>query len=78
LLRDDSLYTHIVQMAQSGDSLMKLLSSGNGLAGRLLNDPTLYDKLNKLTTDLGAILEDVRKDPRKYTKGVVCVFRCKN
>jgi phospholipid/cholesterol/gamma-HCH transport system substrate-binding protein len=77
LMRDDTLYTHIVSMAMAGDSLMKSLSSGQGLAGRLLNDPTLYDKLNKLTTDLNAVLEDVRKDPRKYTKGLVCVFRCK-
>ena len=77
LMRDDTLYTHIVSMAMAGDSLMKSLSSGQGLAGRLLNDPTLYDRLNKLTTDLNAVLEDVRKDPRKYTKGLVCVFRCK-
>lgn len=77
LLRDDTLYTHIVSMAMAGDSLMKSLSNGNGLAARLLNDPTLYDRLNKLTTDLNAILEDVQKDPRKYTKGIICVFRCK-
>jgi phospholipid/cholesterol/gamma-HCH transport system substrate-binding protein len=77
LMRDDTLYTHIVSMAMAGDSLMKTLSNGQGLAGRLLNDPTLYDKLNKLTTDLNAILEDIQKDPRKYTKGVICVFRCK-
>lgn len=76
LLRDDTLYTHMVSMATAGDSLMKTLAGGQGLAGRLLNDPTLYDKLNKLTTDLGAILDDVRKDPRRYTKGLICVFRC--
>jgi phospholipid/cholesterol/gamma-HCH transport system substrate-binding protein len=77
LLRDDTLYTHIVGMAIAGDSLMKTLSNGQGFAGRLLNDPALYDRINKLTTDLGAILEDVRKDPRRYTRGVICVFRCK-
>jgi len=77
LLRDDSLYTHLVGMAQAGDSLAHALSSGNGLAGRLLNDTTLYDRLNKLTADLGAILEDVRKDPHRYLHGVVCVLKCK-
>jgi phospholipid/cholesterol/gamma-HCH transport system substrate-binding protein len=77
LLRDDTLYTHIVGMAIAGDSLMKTLSNGQGFAGRLLNDPALYDRINKLTTDLGAILEDVRKDPGRYTRGVICVFRCK-
>ena len=77
LLRDDTLYTHVVNMARTADSLMKALSKGDGIASRLLNDPTLYDKLNKLTTDLGAILEDVKKDPKRYTRGVICVFRCK-
>ena len=77
LLRDDTLYTHIVNMAVAGDSLMKALSSGKGIAARLLNDPTLYDQLNKLTADLNAILDDVKNDPHKYLKGVVCVFRCK-
>lgn len=76
LLSDDTLYTHMVSMAAAGDSLMRTLSGGQGLAGRLLNDPQLYDKLNKLTTDLGAILDDVRKDPRRFTRGLICVFRC--
>lgn len=77
LLRDDTLYTHIVNMARAADSLMKNLSSGQGPLPRLLNDPTMYDRLNKLTVDLNAMLEDVQKDPHKYFKGVVCVFRCK-
>jgi phospholipid/cholesterol/gamma-HCH transport system substrate-binding protein len=76
LLRDDTLYTHIVNMAAAGDSVMKLLSNGNGLAGRMMTDPALYDRLNKLTTDLSAILEDVRKDPKRYTRGMICVFNC--
>src|SRR5262249_43564236 len=76
LLSDDTLYTHMVSMAAAGDSLMRTLSGGQGLAGRLLNDPQLYDKLNKLTTDLGSILDDVRKDPRRFTRGLICVFRC--
>jgi phospholipid/cholesterol/gamma-HCH transport system substrate-binding protein len=77
LLHDDSLYTHLVGMARAGDSLVHAMSNGNGLAGRLLNDPELYDRVNKLTTDLGTLLADVQKNPREYFKGLVCVFRCK-
>jgi len=61
-------------MAQAGDSLMKVLTNGQGPLSRFMSDPTLYDRLNKLTTDLGAILDDVRKDPRRYTKGMICVL----
>jgi phospholipid/cholesterol/gamma-HCH transport system substrate-binding protein len=79
LLRDTTLYSNLVGITQGGDSLMTLLTQGDGLANKLLTDQTLYDQLNKLVTDLGAILADVRQDPAPYTKGLVnvCVFGCK-
>lgn len=79
LLRDTTLYANLVGITQGGDSLMTLLTQGDGLANKLLTDQTLYDQLNKLVTDLSAILADVRQDPAPYTKGLVnvCVFGCK-
>ena len=67
LLRDDTLYTHLVNMAVAGDSLMKLLSSGQGLAGRLLNDPTLYDQAQQAD-------DRSRRDPRRRSQGPAPVF----
>jgi len=63
-----------VNVASGADSLMKHLNSGQGTAGKLLTDQQLYDQLNKAVTDLNAILADVRRDPRKYTKGLIRVF----
>ena len=74
LLRDDSLYTRLVSVAAGADSLVKLTTTGNGLASKLLNDQEVYDKLNKTLTDLNEILADVRRNPGKYTKGLVKVF----
>lgn len=74
MLRDTTLYSNLVGITRGADSLMKALSSGRGTAGRLLTDQTLYDQLNKLVTDLSAILADVRKDPSRYMKGLVKVF----
>jgi phospholipid/cholesterol/gamma-HCH transport system substrate-binding protein len=74
LLRDDSLYLRLVDMARAGDSLAKMMSDPNGNIGRLLTDQTLYDRINKLTTDLGSILDDVRKNPQKYMRGAICVL----
>jgi len=76
LLRDTTLYTNLVGIAQGADSLMKMLSNQDGFVGKLLTDQTLYDQLNKLTSDLGAVLSDVRRDPRRYTKGMICVLKC--
>jgi phospholipid/cholesterol/gamma-HCH transport system substrate-binding protein len=74
MLRDTTLYTNLVGITKGADSLMKSLSGGQGTAGKLLTDQTLYDQLNKLVTDLSAIISDVRKDPSKYTKGLIKVF----
>lgn len=74
LLRDTTLYSNMVGITHGADSLMKALTGGQGTASRLLTDQTLYDQLNKLVTDLSAILADVRRDPSRYTKGMVKVF----
>ena len=74
LLRDTTLYSNMVGITHGADSLMKALTGGQGTASRLLTDQTLYDQLNKLVTDLSAILEDVRRDPGRYTKGLIKVF----
>lgn len=74
LLRDDSLYSNLVGITTGADSLMRTITQGNGFANKLLTDQLLYDRLNKAITDLSAILEDVRRNPGRYTKGMIKVF----
>jgi phospholipid/cholesterol/gamma-HCH transport system substrate-binding protein len=74
MLRDTTLYRNMVGITRGADSLMRSLTNGQGTASRLLTDQTLYDQLNKLVTDLSAVLADVRRDPGRYTKGMVKVF----
>ena len=74
LLRDSTLYRNLVGITKGADSLMKSIAGGQGTAGKLLTDQTLYDQLNKLVTDLSAVLADVRTDPSRYMKGVIKVF----
>jgi phospholipid/cholesterol/gamma-HCH transport system substrate-binding protein len=71
MMRDSTLYTNLVGMTQRADSLMKMLTSGNGFASKMLTDQSLYEQLQKLVTDLNAILADVRRDPGRYTKGMI-------
>lgn len=74
LLRDDTLYTRMVNVVGEADSLLTLIHSGNGMAGRLLTDPELYDKVNKTVTDLNAVLEELRRDPSRYLRGLIKIF----
>ena len=71
LIRDTTLYASMTNVAQSADSAMRMLTNPNGTFGRVLTDHQLYDQLNKLSTDLNAILADVRRDPQRYTKGLI-------
>jgi len=74
LMRDDTLYTRTVGVVAGMDSLLQMTRTGNGVVPRLLNDQELYDRLNKTLTDLNAVLEDVRRNPERYFKGLVKVF----
>ena len=74
LLRDDSLYVHLVGVVASADSLTKMMAGGQGTIQKLFTDPEMYDRLLKTVTELNAILVDVRRDPRRYTKGMIKVF----
>jgi phospholipid/cholesterol/gamma-HCH transport system substrate-binding protein len=71
MLRDTTLYRNLVGITHGADSLMRSLAAGKGTAGKLLTDQALYDQLFKLVVDLSAILADVRKEPGRYTKGMV-------
>lgn len=74
LMRDDTLYVRMVSMTNRADSLLTMLTTGEGFAARMLHDQDLYDQFLKSVTDLNAILEDVRRDPSRYMRGVIKVF----
>jgi phospholipid/cholesterol/gamma-HCH transport system substrate-binding protein len=71
MMRDTVLYANLLNMSRGADSLMRMITKGNGFASKMLTDQTLYDQLNKLVTDLNAVLADVRRDPARYMKGAI-------
>jgi len=74
LLRDDTLYVHLVSVVAKADSLVSGMAGGNGTMQKLFTDQQLYDQLLKTVTELNRVLVDVRRDPQRYTKGMVKVF----
>ena len=74
LLRDDTLYVHLVNVVSKADSLVSGMSSGTGTMHKLFTDQQLYDELVKTVTELNKVLVDVRRDPRRYTPGMIKVF----
>jgi phospholipid/cholesterol/gamma-HCH transport system substrate-binding protein len=73
LLRDDTLYIHLNSVVSRADSLVSSMSSGNGTIKKLFTDQQLYDQLVKTVTELNNVLVEVRRDPRRYTPGMIQV-----
>ena len=71
LLHDDTLYVHLVSVVSRADSLMNTLASGKGTMQKLFTDQQLYDQLVKTVTELNNVLVEVRRDPRRYTPGLI-------
>ncbi len=74
LLHDDELYSRLVSTVAGMDTLVTSMSRGNGTVKHLLTDEELYAQLLKSVTNLNEVLVDVRKDPRRYTRGLIRVF----
>jgi phospholipid/cholesterol/gamma-HCH transport system substrate-binding protein len=74
LLHDDELYTRLVSTVAGMDTLVTSMSHGNGTVKHLLTDEELYTQLLKSVTNLNEVLTDVRRDPRRYTRGLIRVF----
>ncbi|HMH85572.1 MAG TPA: MlaD family protein [Gemmatimonadaceae bacterium] len=73
LLRDDTLYVHLNSVVARADSLVSTMASGKGTVSKLFNDQQLYDQLVKTVTELNNVLIEVRRDPRRYTPGMIQV-----
>lgn len=53
---------------QSFDSILTHLQKGEGTAGKLLTNDSLYFELNRSAEQLHLLLEDIRKNPKKYVR----------
>lgn len=53
---------------QSLDGILSNLKKGEGSAGKLLTNDSLYIELNRSAEQLNLLLEDIRNNPKKYVK----------
>lgn len=42
------------------------ISNGNGTVGRLMNDPTVYSRMDSLLAHMDSLVVDLKKNPRRY------------
>jgi phospholipid/cholesterol/gamma-HCH transport system substrate-binding protein len=64
----DSLMIDMRQAAESLNSVMAKLDEGEGTAALLLNDPTLYTSADSTMVSLRRLMDEMRRNPKKYFK----------
>ena len=66
LFTDDTLFATWKQAGTNLSTATGKLNNDNGSLGRFLSDPKLYDNLAGLTGDMRLLMNDFRKDPKKF------------
>ncbi len=56
----------LAEATQSLNSLVARVDSGQGTAGKLLNDEKLYNNLNDVVLRLDSLLTDLQRNPKRY------------
>jgi len=59
----------LLDLSQSADGINQIIQKVNaneGTAGRLINDPGLYQNINQLSQSLDDLLNDLRSNPKRY------------
>lgn len=74
LINDDTLHNDIQQTFANTRDITRKLNEGEGTFGRAVNDPRLYENVNKFTAEMRALLEDFRKNPKKYLHVKLSLF----
>ena len=68
LTRADSVMINLEHTSQTLTEVVERMYSGQGTAGRLLADDALYARAESTLTAAQELLDDVRRNPKKYFK----------
>lgn len=62
----DSTLQNVRNIAANLENITNQLESKDSSLGLLLNDPSLYENLNRSVADLDSLFVDIKKNPKRY------------
>jgi phospholipid/cholesterol/gamma-HCH transport system substrate-binding protein len=62
------LYQRLDRLTARGEALIGKVERGEGTLGKLVTQDTLYQRADKVLSDVEALLADVKKNPTRYFK----------
>jgi phospholipid/cholesterol/gamma-HCH transport system substrate-binding protein len=67
-LADPDLYAKLDRLSSRGDLLLNKIERGEGTVGKLVTSDQLYERTDKLLTEIELFVAEVKKNPKKYFK----------
>lgn len=74
LLKDEEAYRQIQSVLAKVDNTIDRVNSGQGTIGQLMVNPQLYESMNGLSRELEALVQDIRKNPKKFLRIKLALF----
>jgi phospholipid/cholesterol/gamma-HCH transport system substrate-binding protein len=74
LLKSDDLHNQIQATIGRLDTMLDKINSGQGTLGQLLVNPQLYETIDGTTRELHGLLQDFRKNPKKFLRIQMHIF----
>lgn len=68
LAKLDKLLTSLDSLSKKMDKISARIDKGEGSVGKLIQDKKYIENLNKTIEELKNLIEDIRKNPKKYVK----------
>jgi len=65
-MRDDAFYQNLQATLNQMNNLLVAIQSGDGTAGKLIKDPTLFNHMDQVMSEVQKLVYDIRQDPKKY------------
>lgn len=57
---------NVEQITQNLEAFSASLNKTDGSLGMLMNDPTFYNRLNRVSADIDSLIIDIKKNPKRY------------
>jgi len=74
LLKDETAYKQIQGVLGKMDTTLDRVNSGQGTLGQLLVNPQLYESMRGMSSELQALVKDIRANPKKFLRMKMSLF----
>ena len=65
-MMNDTLYTKLTALVENLEDITRKAENQESSLGKFLNDDALYERINKLLSEIEAMVRDMKKHPKKY------------